>query len=216
MAPPDHPPAHRARLYLVSPKVLEPGAFVREVAAVAAGTDVASLLLSLESDDEGVWREAAAALLPVCQAQEIALLLDGHPRLASEQGADGAHIRTGGRDLRAALALLKPDSIVGAGGFSTRHDAMVAGEAGADYVAFGEPHKAPHETLEERVAWWAEVFEVPCVAFVDDLERAARLSRAGADFVALGAGVWDAPEGPASAVARLERMLDAAENEVRA
>jgi thiamine-phosphate pyrophosphorylase len=90
--------------------------------------------------------------------------------------------------------VLKPDRIAGCGALRTRHDAMLAGEAGADYVMFGEPSQTgsrpAFDAVAERVAWWAELFEVPCVGFANSLEEVGRLAVAGADFVALGDWVF--------------------------
>ena len=92
------------------------------------------------------------------------------------------------------LGSLKPDRIAGAGGLTTRHDAMTAAEAGADYVMFGEPDETgarpSFEAIEERIAWWAEVFEAPCVGYAASLDEIAPLVKAGADFVALGDWIW--------------------------
>ena len=127
------------------------------------------------------------------QEQNIAFLLQDRADLAVKIGADGAHL-SGTQTLRDAVPILKPKLIAGAGGLVTRDDAMFAGEAGADYVMFGEPDaagKSPSfEAIVERVAWWAEIFEIPCVAFAETADQASELARAGADFIALGAAVW--------------------------
>jgi thiamine-phosphate pyrophosphorylase len=128
-------------------------------------------------------------------------------------GADGAHL-SGAAKFAAALALLKPDRIAGAGGLRSRHDAMLAGEAGADYVMFGEPdrhgRRAGFEEIQERLIWWAELFEIPCVAYAASKEEVAPLSRTGADFIALGDWIWSAPEGVAKAVADAAASFDEA------
>jgi thiamine-phosphate pyrophosphorylase len=116
--------------------------------------------------------------------------------LAARVGADGAHIAGGGEALAEALASLQPERIVGAGGLRSRDDAMAAGEAGADYVMFGEPRRdgftPPLAETIERVAWWAEIFQTPCVAYAARLDDVSALAAAGADFVALGEAVWGA------------------------
>ena len=95
-------------------------------------------------------------------------MLDGHAELVARAGADGAHL-TGITEFTEAIGQLKPDRIAGAGGLATRHDAMLVAEQGADYVMFGEPdaegQRPALATIEERVAWWAEVFEIPCVGY---------------------------------------------------
>ena len=119
--------------------------------------------------------------------------------LVARAGADGAHVPVIA-DLPAALGLLKPDRIAGAGGLFTRHDAMQAAELGADYVMFGGPAgQTEFSAIEDRIAWWAEVFELPCVGYAATLAEIAPLVAAGADFVALDY-VWAEPRGVAAAL----------------
>src|SRR5207245_3633518 len=126
------------------------------------------------------------ALAPVIQNAGAALLLDGHVELVGRAGADGAHL-TGLKAMEDALPSLKPDRIAGVGGLTTRHDSMTAGEAGADYVLFGEPdaggQRPSVEAIAERLGWWAELFEPPGVGFAASHEEAYEFAAAGADFV---------------------------------
>src|SRR5207237_7551957 len=114
----------------------------------------------------------------------------------------------------AALSVLKPQRIAGCGGLKTRHDAMLAAEAG-DYVMFGEPDAAGYRhsfnAVLERVDWWAEVFEIPCVGFAASFDEVEALARAGADFVAVGDLVWRDARGPAAALAEAAQRLTVAE-----
>ncbi len=123
---------------------------------------------------------------------------------------DGAHV-SGPAALEVALAALKPARIVGCGGLDTRHDAMLAAEAGADYVMFGEPDangdRPSFAAIADRVAWWAELFEVPCVGFAASLDEVEPLAAAGADFVAVGDCVFADGRGSAAAVADAARRL---------
>ncbi len=148
----------------------------------------------------------AKAVAAVVQRRDIALLLDGYPHLAVRAGADGAHL-PGIEALTAALPTLKPDRIAGAGGLHSRHDAMLAAEAGADYVMFGEPDRRggrpAFDAIEERLNWWSELFEQPCVGYAASLDEVAPLAQAGADFVALGDWIWTQAEAPAAVIARL-------------
>src|SRR5262245_47325414 len=125
------------RLYLVTPPIVEP-AGIRDalVAALAAG-DVAAVLVQLAAADGRTLINRTKALAPLIQDRGAALILDSHPTIVARAGADGAHARDLG-DFEAARAL-KPERIVGCGGLVSRHDAMLAGDAGADYVMFGEP-----------------------------------------------------------------------------
>jgi thiamine-phosphate pyrophosphorylase len=144
------------------------------------------------------------------QEKGAALLIDGHPELAARAGADGAHL-AGIDAFRAALATLKPARIAGCGGLMTRHDAMLAAEAGADYVMFGEPdenrNRPSFDAVVERLAWWAEVFEIPCVGFAATLDEVQPIAAAGADFVAVGDCIFADARGCAAAVAEVARRL---------
>jgi thiamine-phosphate pyrophosphorylase len=144
------------------------------------------------------------------QSKDAALLLDGRPDLVARAGADGAHL-TGLAAFSNAVADLKPERIVGAGGLVTRHDAMLVAEQGADYVMFGEPlaggERPAKAAVEDRVAWWAEVFEVPCVGFAGSVDDVAPLVAAGADFVALGDFLWREPDSIATTMNAVARDL---------
>ncbi len=191
------------RLYLVTPLLGDTAAFVRDLDAVLAAGDIAAVLLRLEDSDERTLINRAKTLAAIIQRRDIAVLLDGHAEIAARAGVDGAHL-TGTDALTAAIGTLKPDRIAGAGGLHSRHDAMLAGESGADYVMFGEPdrrgNRAPFEAIRERIRWWAEVFEPPCVGYAASPDEAALLAQAGADFVALGDWIWTHPTGPIGAI----------------
>ena len=186
-------PRPAPRLYLVTPRVADAAAFAVELAAALAAGDVAAVLLRLAEADERTLINLAKALARVAQAKDVALLLDGHVDLVARAGCDGAHL-TGLAEFTAAIGRLKPERIAGAGGLETRHDAMTAAEAGADYVMFGEPdqngERPAFGSIEERIAWWAEVFEAPCVGFAAEIDEVAALVKAGADFIALGDWIW--------------------------
>ena len=144
------------------------------------------------------------------QSKDAALIVDGHADLVARASADGAHL-TGIDAFSEAVERLKPERIAGAGGLATRHDAMLAAEAGADYVMFGEPDAAgarpAFAAIEERVAWWAEVFESPCVAYAAAREEVAPLVDAGADFIALGDWLWREPSTVAAFVAEAAQTM---------
>ena len=186
-------PRPQPRLYLLTPQLADTGPFAAPLKTALAAADVAAVLLRLEEADERTLINRAKALAPVAQGADAALILDGHVGLVARAGADGVHL-TGRDDFDDALERLKPERIVGLGGLASRHDCMVAAERGADYVLFGEPdaagRRSPFEAVEERVAWWAELFELPCVAYADNLDEIAPLVAAGADFVALGEWLW--------------------------
>ena len=198
------------RLYLLTPPVEDPAA-VADLADVMAGTDVAAVLLRLPDADERSLINLVKKVAPAVQHHDAALLLDGRDDIVARSGADGAHLGSV-EALMDAVPRLKPKNIAGVGGLATRHDAMTAGEAGADYVMFGDPDEAGHrpsfEAIVERVGWWAEVFEVPCVAYAARLDEIDALAAAGADFIAVGEAVFDDPRGLKAALAEAAARLD--------
>lgn len=203
----------RQRLYLITPAISDPATFAGELERALGAGDIAAVLLRLTDDGERALIERTKRIAAVAQPRDVALVVDNRPEIVARAGADGAHL-SGAAKFAAALALLKPDRIAGAGGLRSRHDAMLAGEAGADYVMFGEPdrhgRRAGFEEIQERLIWWAELFEIPCVAYAASKEEVAPLSRTGADFIALGDWIWSAPEGVAKAVAAAAASFDEA------
>ncbi len=204
----------RTRLFLVTEPVSSAEAARPGIEAALDAGDVACLLLRLVPTAERDRKEVVRALGASIQDRGAALLLED-PRLVSHTGADGTHAAGADDAFAAALDSMKPDRIVGAGHLASHDDAMRAGEAGADYVMFGDAGfaadgPAPADVLED-VAWWAEIFNVPCVGFARSLDEVEGLGMTGAEFVALGAAVWDAPRGPGAAVADDRAALDRAE-----
>ena len=195
---------NRQRLYLVTPTLEDPGALTGELERALGAADVAAVLLRLAEGGERALIERAKAMAAVVQRHDVALILDGRPEIAARAGADGAHL-TGIQTFAAALALLKPDRIAGAGGLRSRHDAMLAAETGAAYVMFGDPDRHGRRPefggLQERLTWWTELFEIPCVAYAASEQEIEPLARTGADFLALGEWIWREPNGAAGAAA---------------
>jgi thiamine-phosphate pyrophosphorylase len=144
------------------------------------------------------------------QDSGAALLLDGHVELVARAGADGAHL-TGIAALEEALPSLKPDRIAGVGGLATRHDSMAAGELGADYMLFGEPdalkQRPSMAAIAERLQWWAELFEPPCVGFAASTEEVFEFTAAGADFVMVGDLIWNDRRGAAAALMEVDETI---------
>jgi thiamine-phosphate pyrophosphorylase len=202
-------PRPAPRLYLVTPPIDDAQAFAPQLEAAMAAGDIAAVLLRLADADERTQINRAKALGRIVQDKDAALLIDGHAELVARAGADGAHL-AGIAAFTEALETLKPERIAGAGDLETRHDAMLAAEQGADYVMFGEPDAGGHrafDAIEERVAWWNEVFEAPCVGFAASAGEVAPLVKAGADFVALSDWVWADPRGAAVCVAEAAAHL---------
>jgi thiamine-phosphate pyrophosphorylase len=189
------------RLYLATPVVDDPKSLIASLPGLLASADVAAVLVRLKMADQRGMISAIKALAPAIQNAGAALLLDGHVELVARSGADGAHL-TGIAALEEALPSLKPDRIAGVGALATRHDSMSAGELGADYVLFGEPdargQRPSVEAIAERLQWWAELFEPPCVGFAASSEEAYAFACAGADFVLVGDLVWADPRGAAA------------------
>ena len=203
----------RQRLYLVTPPIGDATLFAGELERALGAGDIAAVLLRLADGGERALIDRTKHIAAVVQPRDVALIVDNRPEIVARAGADGAHL-SGVATFAAALALLKPGRIAGAGGLRSRHDAMLAGEAGADYVMFGEPdrngRRPSFEQLQERLTWWAEIFEIPCVAYAAGQDEVTPLSQTGADFLALGDWIWSAPEGAAKAIAAATASLDEA------
>jgi thiamine-phosphate pyrophosphorylase len=181
------------RLYLVTLPLGDAGAIADDLAAALNAADIAAVLLRLAGREDRALVERIEALRILIQSNGAALLLDGHPGLVARSQADGAHLN-GIEAFKAAAPALKPNAIAGCGGLATRDVAMRAGDSGADYVMFGEPdpvgRRPRFEAVLDRVAWWAEVMIIPCVAYAAALDEVAPLAQAGAEFVAIGENIW--------------------------
>ena len=193
-----------ARLYLVTPPLGDAGVIADALADALNAADIAAVLVRFEDGDEAQLLERVKTLRILIQSNGAALLLDGHAGLVARAECDGAHL-TGTDALRAAAPGLKPKYIAGCGGLGTRHDAMLAGESGADYVMFGEPNgrRPSFDAVIERVAWWTEIFQVPCVGYAATVDEVEALARAGAEFVAVDEAVWRSPASLRAAAERL-------------
>jgi thiamine-phosphate pyrophosphorylase len=207
------------RLYLVTPNELSTGAitveaFADQLAGAMSGGDVACVQLRLKDMDDAAFLRAARRLRPIVQDQGAAFLINDRPRIAAESGADGVHIGQGDAPYAEARRLVGDEAVVGVTCHDSRHLAMVAAEAGADYVAFGAFY--PTTTKEnpkgqpspEILEWWSEIMTVPCVAIGGiTADNCGALVAAGADFIAVASAVWKHPEGPAAGVAAMNRAI---------
>jgi len=200
------------RLYLVTPPSLDPAGFAPLLAAALDSGDVAAVQLRLKDVAERELIRAIEVLAPVAQSRGVAFLLNDRPDLARAHGCDGAHV--GAEDMAAADArrVLGDSLQLGVSCYDSRDAAMLAGEAGADYVAFGAFFPSPTKQTEIRadpalLRWWSEMMELPAVA-IGGITPAncGPLVEAGADFLAVVSAVWDHPQGPAAGV---RAMLDA-------
>lgn len=185
------------RLMLVTPPVEDADAMAFRLMQAMAGGDVAAILLRLAPGDDRSRIERVKRLAGPVQGNNVALIVEDNALVASRGGADGVHLTGGPSAIAEARSSLKTERIIGAGGLRARHDAMDVGEAGVDYVMFGEPRPdgsmPPLPAVIERAGWWAEIFETPCVAYAPDAEAIEPLVETGAEFVALGA--WAFAEG---------------------
>jgi thiamine-phosphate pyrophosphorylase len=203
----------KPRLYLITPPVADAAAFAPALSAALGGGDVACVLLRFVPPDEGSRKKIVRALAPLVQDAGAALLVLDDSVLAARAGADGVHVQGSGENFAAALDSLKPDRIVGIGALANRDEAMAAGESDVDYLMFGAIEPGADNAAEtlEQASWWAELFNVPCVAVAHRLSDVAALARSGAEFVALGETVFGDPRGVAVAVAEAQAALDQAE-----
>ena len=205
----------RTRLYLITPPQIDPEPFAETLADALEGGDVACLQLRLKDVSEDAIIRAAEALLPVTQAYDVAFLMNDDARLAAQVGADGVHVGQDDTPYADARRLLGDDAIVGVTCHNSRHLAMVAGEDGADYVAFGAFYptttKDPKFHAEPDIlTWWQEMMEIPCVAIGGiTVDNAKPLVAAGADFLAVANGVWGHADGAQTAVKRFNDIFDA-------
>lgn len=204
------------RLYLVSPPKISAADFLVPLRQALDGGDVASFQLRLKDAGDDAIRHAVDLLRPAVQAQGVAFILNDRPDLAAELGCDGVHIGQEDAPYAEARRLVGPHGIVGVTCHDSRHLAMEAAEAGADYVAFGaffptltKDTKANAEP--EILRWWSELMVVPSVAIGGiTVANATPLVDAGADFLAISSGIWDHPEGPAGAVRAFNNLFQSA------
>lgn len=206
--------APECRLYLITPpSIADMAAFAQTLDAVLGTGDVAALQLRLKPASDADIHMAVAAILPVTRRHDVALILNDRPDLAAELGCDGVHVGQSDASVASARRLMGPNAMIGATCHDSRHLAMEAAEAGADYVAFGaffatDTKQTEHRPGPDILSIWQEVMETPCVAIGGiTLENAEIVIEAGADFIAVSGGVWNYPDGPVAAVHRFDALL---------
>lgn len=202
------------RLYLITPPALDDLAgFGRDLAHALDAGDVAALQIRLKDAPDEIIAAAVDALTPICLARDVAVILNDRPDLAARLGCDGVHVGQSDAPYAEARRLMGADRMVGVTCHDSRHLAMEAAEAGADYVAFGaffptSTKDAPTRAEPEILTIWQETMQTPCVAIGGiTVETAAEMAKAGADFIAVSAGVWKHSEGPAAAVAGINAEI---------
>ena len=210
---------HECRLYLVTPPAIaDLKSFSDDFERALGAGDVACMQLRLKSpegiaaSDDDILR-AAEKLLPVARAHDVAFLINDRPDLAFQCGADGVHVGQSDASCKKARALLGDDATVGVTCHNSKHLALVAGEAGADYVAFGaffptRTKSAPTVAEISLLEWWRYATTLPSVAIGGITpENCGVLVDAGADFLAVSGAVWNDARGPAEAVAAFNAAI---------
>jgi thiamine-phosphate pyrophosphorylase len=203
----------RCRLYLITPPKLEAKSFAETLKRALGAGDVASLQLRLKEVSDDEIRRAVEVLMPVAQAADVAFILNDRPDLAHEMRCDGVHVGQDDASFAEARLIMGKNAAVGVTCHDSRHLALEAAEAGADYVAFGAFFPTTTKDAKtvadiETLRWWAEMMVVPCVAIGGiTVDNAAPLVAAGADFLAVSAGVWSHPDGPAAAVTAFNALM---------
>jgi len=204
------------RLYLITPPRLDDlPAFARALAEALDAGDVAALQVRLKDVPDDAVAAAVGELIPIALGRDVALILNDRPDLAAKLGCDGVHLGQEDAPYAEARRLMGPQAMIGVTCHDSRHLAMEAAEAGADYVAFGAffdtaTKAAPTRADPELLTVWQETMTVPCVAIGGITAANGRpLVTAGADFLAVSAGVWSHPQGPAAAVKALNAEIAA-------
>ena len=210
------PSGEGCRLYLITPPSIELPVFAKALTSALAGGDVACLQLRLKDQPDDVIRAASETLMPIAHDHGVAFLINDRPDLAAELGADGCHVGQEDAAYDEARRLVGSDAIVGVTAHNSRHLALEAADAGADYVAFGAffptgTKQAKASADLDVLVWWSDLIEVPCVAIGGiTVANCAPLVRAGADFLSVVSGIWDYDGGPEKAVADFNREIAAA------
>lgn len=194
-------------LYLITPPkiALAPFADILSDTLAAAPNAVGAVQLRLKNVGDDEILRAAETLMPICHGFDIPLIVNDRPDLAKAVGADGVHVGQEDASYKEARALLGDDAVIGVTCHDSRDLAIEAGEAGADYVAFGAffptaTKEVKHQADPDIIEWWSTMTVIPCVAIGGiTVENCAPLVRGGADYLAVVGGVWDFPDGPEAA-----------------
>jgi thiamine-phosphate pyrophosphorylase len=194
------------QLYLIAPTDVEAEAFAPLLERALGSTSVAALLLPAGGRSPPNYEGFVRRIGPIAQQAGCAVLIEGEPAAVRRLAADGLHIAGSPAALKAAMATLKPDFIVGAGPIATRHEAMTAGELGPDYILFGPLSAASSPADREMAVWWAETMEIPGV-FSDPGATAETADAVGCEFLALSDSLWAAAD-PAALLAAIADRLE--------
>ncbi len=210
---PEPTPDSRCRIVLIAPDIADDEALAEAVSQALAGGDVASLILPAWGADDQAFQRRAEMIVPLAQAQGVAVMIVDDTRVAGRTGADGVHLEDARRVIAESRRRFDSHLMFGAGGARTRHDALELGEAQPDYLFFGkigyDNKPEPHPRNLALGQWWADLVEIPCVVLAgSDLDSVAEVAATGAEFVALGHAVFDDPQGPRHAIEKANALLD--------
>lgn len=204
----------RTMLYLISPPAIDLNSFTKELEQALKGGPVAAFQLRLKESQDDEIIAAAKAIKAVLDKHDISLIINDRPDIAKLVEADGVHLGQDDGTVKAARELLGFDNAIGVTCHNSRHLAMVAGDQGADYIAFGAFYpsstKTPPTMAElDLLKWWTALSELPCVAIGGITTQNCRdVIEAGADMIAVSAGVWAHPDGPELAIREFNRIID--------
>lgn len=203
------------KLYLLTPPAIDPDTFAGELSrAIAAKPEiVGAVQLRLKDVGDDDFKRAADALVPVCHGFDIPLIVNDRPDIAHAAGADGVHVGQQDASYGEARTLLGPDAIIGVTCHASRDLAIEAGDAGADYVAFGaffpsQSKEAKHHATTEILEFWSQMTIIPCVAIGGiTAENCRPLVDAGANYLAVIGSIWNHPDGPDAGVRAFADVL---------
>ncbi|MEE8294140.1 MAG: thiamine phosphate synthase [Sphingomonadales bacterium] len=203
----------KCRLYLISPPMIDLDRFARDLKAALGAGDVASFQLRLKDQPDEVIFRAAEKLIPICQKYDVAFILNDNADLARDVGADGVHLGQSDGSIKDARDILGFDEVIGVTCHNSKHLAFEAGEAGADYVAFGAFFPTTTKVTQyvadpDLIRSWADIAEIPSVAIGGITpDNCAPLIEAGANFLAVSSAVWNHKAGPAAAVKAFNKIF---------
>lgn len=211
----ENAPPNRCRIVLIAPANETAARFAPRLRAAAAAGDIASLILPADPQDEAAFQAFAEEIVPIAQAAGIAAIVADDTRIAGRVGADGIHIQSGKSELGETIERQQGRMIVGAGGATTRDDALELGEMQPDYVFFGrfgyDNKPEPHRRNIALGTWWAEVVAVPCIVLGgSDIATIDQVAATGVEFVALSSAIFGAGIDPAAAIMQANAILDRA------
>lgn len=201
------------RLYLITPSTFKLKAFSEALEQALEGGDVASVQLRMKDCGDEEIIKAANTLMPICHAKDVAFIINDRADIAKQVNADGVHIGQEDVTYQEARDIVGDNQIIGVTCKDSKHMSMTAGEQGADYVAFGSFYPTATKittstATTETLTWWQDLFEIPCVAIGGiTVANAGVIAKAGADFIAVCAGVWEYPEGPRAAVKKFNDVI---------